>query len=100
MSKFKAGDFALIVKGSASSINVGRTVRLIECLGAPAIYDWDGRQYKNTRRVAIWVIEVDGKPLVDRFGGYQTKGPICEDKLMPLRGDFQPEQQKSREVPA
>ncbi|OSN39543.1 hypothetical protein [Pseudomonas syringae] len=96
--QFKPGDLALIVDRRARETNVGRVVRLVESMGFPDTYQWEGITYINPRASQVWVIEVEGSPLETRFGGLVTRGPICEYKLMPLRGDFAPEQQKAKEV--
>ena len=95
---FKPGDLALIVDRRAREANVGRTVSLVKSLGSPAVYFWEGVEYRNTTGSQIWVIEVEGEPLEARRKAHVMRGPICEYKLMPLRGDSTPEQQKSREL--
>lgn len=98
MSQFKPGDFAMIVDRRAGEANVGRVVLLIESLGFPSVYSWRDIEYRNVTGSQVWVIEVQGDPLETRHNTTAMRGPICEYKLMPLRGDFAPEQQKSREV--
>lgn len=98
MSKFNPGDLALVVSGSTSSVNVGRTVLLLESMGSPVFYEWDGERYHNVNGDHIWIIEAQGEALVTRFGDCAKRGPIGQRKLMPLRGDFQPEQQKAKEM--
>ena len=100
MSNFNTGDLAVIVAGSAGSVNIGRTVLLVECFGKPKTYEWMGKYYTNIKRDVIWIIEAQSEPLITRFGDCATRGPISQRKLMPLHGDFQPERQKSQEVPA
>lgn len=100
MKTFEVGDFALIVAGSASLVNIGRTVLLVECLGMPRTYEWLGKHYTNIKQDVIWIIDSQGDPLVTRFGDCATRGPISQSKLMPLRGDFQPEREKQQEQPA
>lgn len=95
---FKPGDLALIADRRAGEANVGRVVLLIESLGSPAVYFWMGVEYRNTKGSQVWVIEVQGDPLETRHNTTATRGPICEYKLMPLRGDFTHEQQKAREA--
>lgn len=76
MSQFKPGDLALIVGSSGRRPEViGRTIQLVEmveCRGGPGWMWMDGSLQEFT----------------------------IEKHLMPLRGDFTPEQQKSREVAA
>lgn len=74
MSHFKPGDLALIIGTTGRRPElIGRTVQIVE-------------------RV----------PLISGPGWTWMEGPweerACEKHLMPLRGDFAPEQQKSREV--
>lgn len=78
MSKFKAGDLALMKKAWHQE-NVGRCVELV-CVNAA---------YSKIIRETAWIVKGEGP------GAWAP-----ESWLMPLRGDFQPEQQKSREVPA
>lgn len=76
MSKFKAGDLALII-GATQNFNViGLAVELTE----PTI---------NT----------SGEPGWRWVGGTARFGSL-ERHLMPLRGDFEPERQKQQEQPA
>lgn len=98
--QFKPGDLAVIITKNTREANLGRAVRLIESMGFPDEYQWDGKLYVNTTGGQVWLIEVEGEPLETRFSTSVNRGPICEYKLMPLRGDFAPEQAKSREVPA
>ena len=74
MSKFKAGDLALVVSGSTSSVNVGRTVLLLESRGSPVFYEWDGERYHNANGDHIWIIEAQGEALVTRFGYCAKRG--------------------------
>lgn len=98
--QFKPGDLALIVSKNTKETNIGRVVRLIESMGSPKEYEWEGLLYVNTKGCQVWLIEVEGAALQTRFSTAAKRGPICEYKLMPLRGDFAPEQQKSLEVVA
>lgn len=94
---FKTGDLAMIADRRAREANVGRTVSLVESLGSPAVYFWEGVEYRNTTGSRIWVIEVGGEPLEALHRAHVMRGPICEYKLMPLRGDFSHERQKAKE---
>lgn len=81
MNNFKPGDLALVVGcRSVPSLN-GCCVEVVEHCGA-------------------W--ELPGLPMQDyylvRWG--RREGHARSGVLMPLRGDFHPERQKSREVPA
>ncbi|AVD85980.1 hypothetical protein [Pseudomonas sp. SWI44] len=99
---FKPGDLALIVN-SAAPENIGKTVRLVEFIaahGTPFIRE--GVRF-SPREMATWIVETpDGsKTLV---GGYiqrtimVSSGPCRQKWLMPLGGDFEPQQQKAKEA--
>jgi hypothetical protein len=101
---FKPGDLALIVNSGAPE-NIGKTVRLVEFVAPHGEgFVHEGVMF-NPRPEDTWIVEsLDGsKSLV---GGYiqrnimVSSGPCRQKWLMPLRGDFTPEQQKSREVVA
>lgn len=78
MSKFKPGDLALIVKAQYEE-NLGQVVTLVRI-------DWF---FSFISDETCWIVEGEGR------------GCFCpESALMPLRGDFQPEQQKAKEVEA
>ncbi|WP_137279247.1 hypothetical protein [Pseudomonas rhizoryzae] len=94
---FFPGALALIANQSCQA-NLGRMVRLIESLGSPAEYTWEGLAFSNPVGGTIWVIEVCGdEPLQTFYDGGAAYGPICEYKLIPLGGDFAPERQKAKE---
>ncbi|VVO93187.1 hypothetical protein PS732_02466 [Pseudomonas fluorescens] len=97
-NNFKPGDLAMIVDSRARHANVGRVVSLIESLGSPSVYFWEGVEYRNTTLSQVWVIEVHGEPLEARRKVHVMRGPICEYKLMPLAGDPFIEQQKAKEA--
>ncbi|MCY1283273.1 hypothetical protein D3C76_1396860 [compost metagenome] len=102
MSKFKTGDLALVI---GPSVNTGRCVELVRCVVGPAKVDLnEGRNWVDVPDgIHAWVVAAD------RLEGVLTRSgkTICvsevmyhENRLMPLRGDFQPEQQKAKEVEA
>ncbi|OJT50035.1 hypothetical protein [Pseudomonas moraviensis] len=101
-SNFKPGDLALIIN-SAAPKNIGKTVRLVEYI-APncGSFMHEGVCFKP-REVPTWIVEsLDGSKSL--FGGYiqfeimVRSGPCRQQWLMPLRGDFTPEQQKAKEA--
>ncbi|MEO8640944.1 hypothetical protein [Pseudomonas sp.] len=105
MSQFKQGDLALIV-GSSCTVNIGKTVRLVEFVPVGGVPIVNGQAY-TPRLHPTWVVETpDGASslIVPRAttGRLQSVsvGACRESWLMPLRGDFTPERQKSREVVA
>ncbi len=85
MSKFKAGDLALNLQDIPNCISAGVVVELMSRLAPGDLFVEDGQTFQ-VNRPAWWVLH-EGDHLY-----------IPERYLMPLRGDFQPEQQKSREV--
>jgi hypothetical protein len=87
MSNFKAGDLALIKYGDAA----GELVELV------SRHTTDG---EVVRGVADTFVADGGVQWLVSWVHEGAEGLYDEHWLMPLRGDFQPEQQKSREVPA
>lgn len=88
-NQFKPGDLAIVIRAVRESL-LGRCVEVLDTLIDEAEeYSYRGHCFKG---------DADGSPsaFID-FGG----GIIAffdQKNLMPLRGDFQPEQQKSMEV--
>lgn len=102
MSQFKTGDLALIVN-SSNEENIGRVVTV-----SGFANKGDGVSHGDVGFVMAgsdgWII-VDGEIVVNRIGLPSLKFTVSRhiflrSYLMPLRGDFSPEQQKSREVSA
>lgn len=100
---FRPGDLALIV-GSSSSENVGKTVRLSEFIPVGGVPVVSGEFY-TPRMHPSWIVETpDGAPslVVPRevTGALERVcvGVCRQSWLMPLRGDFNPEQQKAMEA--
>jgi len=89
MSQFKPGDLALVVSGGF----MGETAELIRFVlpGDVVVSPTSGKKYQFRPAAGIggWLCK------------FRSEWAIKHEKnLMPLRGDFQPEQQKSREVVA
>ncbi|WP_346395227.1 hypothetical protein [Pseudomonas syringae] len=101
-NQFKPGDLALIV-GSSKGIspNIGMAVELIQNLSTNDEFNLpDGRRLLN-RGPACWVIAAAGLLASRHDGGWIDVGGIAlvmEHHLIPLRGDFAPEQQKAKEA--
>lgn len=97
MSNFKAGDLALIANCPIAPEMVGKCVYLV---GRMDPGDWYG-EFHNFTRSPAWVVKGKGLLSMDGFGSWAlcSQTAIEEKHLLPLRGDFQPEQQKSQEVP-
>ncbi|MDF5919702.1 hypothetical protein P4133_09370 [Pseudomonas aeruginosa] len=83
MSKFKAGDLALNLQDIPNCISAGVVVELMSRLAPGDLFAEDGQTFQVIRP-AWWVLH-EGDRLY-----------IPERYLMPLRGDFQPEQQKAK----
>ncbi|MGE8454002.1 MAG: hypothetical protein ACN6OP_26010 [Pseudomonadales bacterium] len=99
---FKPGDLALIVGSSkGTSPNIGMAVELViklrtnDCFNLP-----DGRRAVN-KGPECWLVEAFGLLAATTRAGRIDLGGITlalERYLMPLRGDFAPEQQKAKEA--
>lgn len=103
MSKFKPGDLALIVGSICSdSPNIGRAVELTEYLmPGQDFFGPDGGLHANGADVAVWLVVGEGVLARDMLDQWIPSGGMAlveERYLMPLRGDFQPEQEKAKEV--
>lgn len=94
MSKFKAGDLAVIVGAHFSTENIGKVVILVEFLAANEVHEVECMGFRHRAPHDGWLVE--GENVVSRFGD-EGVCIILEKHLMPLKGDFQPEQQKAKE---
>ncbi|UXH41606.1 hypothetical protein [Pseudomonas promysalinigenes] len=100
--QFKPGDLALIIGSSkGTSPNIGMLVELIQKVEPDGAVDLpDGRRTFN-RGPLCWVVRADGAVAQMSNGDLKDIGglTLCQEKyLMPLRGDFTPEQQKAKEA--
>ncbi|MCO5364788.1 hypothetical protein V2K50_11300 [Pseudomonas alliivorans] len=100
--QFKPGDLALVVGSSEGvSPNIGMAVELVEHLITNDEFNLpDGRRLVN-RGPACWVITAAGLLACRHHGGWIDVGGIAlvmQQYLIPLRGDFAPEQQKAKEA--
>ncbi|HBO7083366.1 TPA: hypothetical protein L4973_004261 [Pseudomonas aeruginosa] len=90
MSKFKSGDLALVVGGD---LFLGQQVEVRSWVNPGDLYHVakDGSHYylNPESQHSGWSV-TDGVQI----------GVKLERNLMPLKGDFQPEQQKAKEVEA
>lgn len=97
MSRFKAGDLALIIR-AYNPCNIGKTVELVFRSNDEAIFH-GGFYIYNEDRASCWA--VNGRLAVRSiFGGdvIYVDGSACpESWLMPLRGDFTPEEMREME---
>lgn len=102
MSNFKAGDLAIIVR-AIDEENIGKVVELVGWSEEAEIVLSDGARVRNPNRLLCWEVAAAGlraTSLLNPDGFTTDRGAIPERYLIPLRGDFQPERQKSQEVPA
>lgn len=99
-NQFKAGDLALIVRDD-DEYNLGKQVELVEFVQPGESYRAvTGVIMTNASGVAVWACVGDvrterglDEPVIHE--GFTQKAPY---NLMPLRGDFQPEQVREREL--
>ena len=97
---FKQGDLA-ILKSSEAEHLIGSVVELIAYVGSEFHTVYAGTEVFNTNQHRIWWVKITSGQTFDSI----VRGPVSdgfcgEFRLIPLRGDFAPEQQKSREVVA
>lgn len=97
MGNLNAGDLALVIKASCEE-NVGRVVKLLDSrLGD--IIELGDRRALNRLGGECWIVE--GELVSRNFIGETRRdglGVFPAAWLMPLRGDFQPEQQREQEL--
>ena len=99
-NQFKPGDLALVIDASIES-NLGMVVELIRKTSDSKITLPDGERVGNPEMKVCWVVVADGLVTTNKLKPepFMVKyAAVPERCLMPLRGDFSHEQQKSREV--
>nr|WP_319527782.1 hypothetical protein [Pseudomonas laurentiana] len=100
--QFKSGDLALIAGSrTGASPNIGRAVELvIKLVPGQSFTTPSGREAKNVSGYEAWAVHADGATAVGEGGRVDVGGIflIQERFLIPLRGDFEPEQQKAKEA--
>lgn len=100
MSKFKPGDLALVIKANHEE-NLGKVVTLIRSTSENVIDCGDGSKTVNPNKLICWVIQHEELVTTNELFGFKLKsstGACPESWLMPVRGDFQPEKEKVKEV--
>ena len=102
-SQFKVGDMAVLINCGCG--NDFRTVELLEFIGIPDAYAWRNGLIKNTRSQPIWIVRSLGEPLTLSRSARQYFGvasmqvaPMYERRLMPLRGEPAPKEQRVAEL--
>jgi hypothetical protein len=101
-NQFKAGDLAIITNCWFPE-NIGRVVELSFIAPAGCRYvSPEGFVNYNTSGVDVWVVTAQGIYTSDHQRGKTNAGwtQKAERNLMPLRGNFAPDLQKSHEVSA
>ncbi|HID9917509.1 TPA: hypothetical protein ACXI31_005654 [Pseudomonas aeruginosa] len=100
MSKFKAGDIALIIGANVLTQNIGKVVELSAFVEDGDLYVGPDAELYRHSDIGCWIVRGEGvifrtdKELREGFG-------ICEERhLMPLPKDQAPEQQKAKGVEA
>ena len=101
-NQFKPGDLALIVGANSMFQNIGKACELIQLVEMGELYTAPNGVLYQHADSACWVVTGDGLCRWFEDGSIeQSDWGLCEPRhLRSLRGDFQPERQKSREVPA
>lgn len=99
-NQFKSGDLALIVGFNKSPVNLGKACELIAFMQPGERIDYqhgDFGGFRHTGTQPGWLVSGDGLISSSGNAGHTL---VLQNNLMPLRGDFAPELQKSQEVPA
>ncbi|WAH56565.1 hypothetical protein LZ023_26665 [Pseudomonas silvicola] len=102
MSQFKAGDLALLI--GVGDQNNFKTVELVEFMGTPEVIHMKGFDLANTQGLRTWWVRCEdcvtpAAKIRRRMGSIVLKEfPVAEKRLIQLRGDFTPEQQKAKEA--
>ena len=96
--QFKPGDLAMLKSSEAPDL-VGSVVELVEYLGDESFVMRGGRMLANNKRARIWWVSITSGQVFENRDGHKAADGFCAQyRLMPLRGDFTPEQQKAKEA--
>lgn len=99
MSEFKAGDLAMLTHPD----NFGATVELVSFHVGPHRIDFPGGHFQEIPcGTSGWIVKGEAIVSENILGifSYVSELAFREKWLMPLRGNFQHEREKSQEVPA
>lgn len=103
--QFKPGDLALLINAGAK--NDFKTVELLEFLGSPSRIPFGDINLANPNFQRIWRVRSCRDPIafsniIQEKSGITSsmESPAAERNLIPLRGDFEPEQQRAAELTA
>ena len=95
---FKPGDLA-ILKSSEVEHLIGSVVELVSYVGSEIHMVFAGTDIFNPEQHRIWWVNLpSGQTFESIARGPVSDGFCGEFRLMPLRGDFTPEQQKAKEA--
>lgn len=95
---FKPGDLALIIKSIKRPENIGKACELLAFMvpGDRVEFEFNGRRViTHIGEKPAWLVAGDGVVGSNGDVGFALVKP---GNLMPLRGDFSPEQQKAKEA--
>ena len=96
--EFKPGDLA-ILKSSVEEHLVGSVVELIEYVGSDVFMTYAGGDMFNPKKDRVWWVKItSGHTFFSEARGVVSDGFCADFRLMPLRGDFQPEKNKEKEL--
>ncbi|MFW3166298.1 hypothetical protein WBQ28_17600 [Pseudomonas syringae pv. syringae] len=96
-NQFKPGDLAILKTSEAEHL-VGSVVELIEYVGSDEHLVHDGARYSNRAGDRFWWVKICSGQKYLTVRGLVSEGFCAEKRLIPLRGDFAPEQQKAKEA--
>lgn len=101
-NQFKPGDLALIIGSKVpDSPNVGRSVELVRLIRTGERLDKGDGTFARHVGGEAWIVSAKGLKLRSLSRGWidASDQAVCSEKyLIPLRGDFEPEQQKAKEA--
>ena len=100
-NQFKPGDLVMIVGANSLTQNIGKQCELREYVTSGDVFVApNGSMYQHDDS-PCWTLRGEGLVSVIDGEVVQCDFAVHEPRhLMPLRGDFQPERQQSREVTA
>lgn len=101
MSKnFKPGDLALIVGCFSSPVNIGKCVELVIAVQPGEMTKFNNETWFNDASEVSWIVHGEFLKTRKLNGSYTDSqfALTCGSYLMPLHGDFQPEQQMNKEA--
>ena len=95
MSRFKAGDLAIVVGCNRCEYNIGKTVELVRFVKKGEVVELDGARSRSA--IDAWVISGESVAywsMKNEVMVIGREGLAAEEHLIPLRGDFTPEEMR------